>query len=314
MAVTTTLELVTYYQNLLIMQYLGKPKASAMVGSFSSMAIMPQTSVQQITFSAAPTSGTFVLSYNNINSSSINWNDSASTIQSNLRNIAGLSNITIAGSIASLLLTITFAGVIPPSLSLLVNSNSLLISSTPVTISIVETDETLPLAVQDGFNLINGTTIAVGTQLDFLGKYVGVTRTGNGFTQPITLNDSDFLQLIRMAISKNSSGSSLATIQSFLNMFFPNEIFVFDYQNMTMSYVISQNVGSQDLVQLFITEGLLPVPMAVQVTVLYPPTAKLLSFVTYENPTLSGNQAGPNTYESYSFDSHWLTYGDVITP
>ena len=145
---------------------------------------------------------------------------------------------------------------------------------------------TLPLTLQNAFNL-TGSNIAAGKQLDVLGKYAGVFRSGNGFTGPITLNDSDFLQLIQLAIVTNNEGSDLSTIQSLLNRFFPNEIFVFDYRNMRMSYLISSTIGSQNLVQLFVTEGLLPRPMGVQlsVTVYAPIINSFFGFITYDNAT-----------------------------
>lgn len=312
MTISTTLQIVQSYVGLLIMQYLNKPKASGFINAIVSPAIIPQTSVQTIAFSAAPSSGTFVLSYNGINSATINWNDSVATIQSDLRAITGLSSVTVTGSIASQLLTVTFTGVAPPALLLSVFSNTLFLSSS-VSITITETDETLPLAVQDGFNLIAGTGIASGVQLDVLGAYAGVTRSGQGFTQPITLDDSDFYQFIQMAIIRNQSGSSLATIQSFLNMFFPNEIFVTDNANMTMNYVISQTAGSENLVQLFVTEGLLPVPMAVGVTIFFPPTANLFAFRTYEAPAPSFTRPF-NDYASYQTDWTWISYQNIVTP
>lgn len=135
-----------------------------------------------------------------------------------------------------------------------------------VTITITGNAEipSLPIAVQNAFNLI-GSNIAIGAQLDVLGKYTGVSRSGAGFAGPIILDDADFLQLIRLAIVTNSEGSDLGTIENLLNQFFPNgEILVFDYQNMRMSYLINSSIGSQELVQLFVTEGLLPKPMGVQ--------------------------------------------------
>lgn len=118
----------------------------------------------------------------------------------------------------------------------------------------------LPVAVQDAFSL----DTAVGVQLDVIGKYVGVTRTGMGFDGPIVLNDADFRVLIKVAIITNQSGSSLYDIQNILHIFFPGSILVFDYQDMRMSYLIDSDIGSQDLIQLFVTEGLLPKPMGVQ--------------------------------------------------
>ncbi len=308
---TTTLELVQYYPSLLILQYIGKPNASAMIQSLVTPVVMPQTSLQEVTFALAPTSGAFVLSYNDISSASINWNDSSATIQTKLRAISGLSSITVTGEISSLTLVVTFTGVTPPALSLVLVSSTLVSSATPVVPVITETDLTLPLQVQAGFNLI-GDDIAVGNQLDVIGDYVGVSRSGPGFSGQITLNDADFLSLIRMAIIKNYSGSSLSEIQAFLFQFFPDQILVYDYQNMQMSYLISTSVGSQDLVQLFVTEGLIPSPMGVQVaTIIYAPVInQFFGFRTYTQAAY--NSSNINTYADYQGNGPWLSYSDAI--
>lgn len=120
----------------------------------------------------------------------------------------------------------------------------------------------LPLAVQNAFAMDGS---AVGVQLDVLGKYAGVTRNGYGLQgQPISLDDSDFFTFIQLAVLTNNAGSDLNTIKTLLNQFFPGELFVYDHKDMRMSYLINSSVGSQDLVQLFITAGILPKPMAVQ--------------------------------------------------
>lgn len=175
----------------------------------------------------------------------------------------------------------------------------------------------LPLSVQNAFNLI-GSNTAVGVQLDVLGKYAGVTRTGNGFYGPITLNDSDFLVFIQLAIVTNSAGSSLATIQQLLFQYFPDEILVFDYADMHMSYLIDSSVGSQALAQLFVAEGLLPKPMGVALasTIYYPGIKSFFGFRTYRLPA---HNASPfNTYTSYVTTWPWLSYayavGAVISP
>lgn len=126
---------------------------------------------------------------------------------------------------------------------------------------------TLLLQIQNAFNL-TGDNIAVGKQLDTLGKYVGVSRSGNGFTSQIILNDDDFLTLINMGIVRNNSGSSLASIQLFLNQYFSGEIYVFDYTGMMMSYLIDSNAVNENLIQLFVTEGLLPRPMGVALSII----------------------------------------------
>lgn len=313
MAGSTPQEIVEIYEGLLIMQYLNKPQATGFISTIVSPAIIPQTSKQAIVFSAAPTAGTFTLSYNENSSAAINWNDSAATIQGKLQAVTGLSAVTVVGTISALSLTVTMTGVPAPALPLVLVANSLVDSAVPVTVAILETDETLPLAVMNGFNLISGTTIATGVQLDVLGQYAGVTRSGLSISggSAITLDDADFYQLIQMAIIKNSSGSSLATIQNFINLFFPGVIYVFDNQDMTMTYVISAGGVSNDLLQLFISENLLPSPMAVRTDeIYYVPSANLFSFRTYELPSTIGSPF--NTYADYQMDFPWLSYQDLV--
>jgi hypothetical protein len=122
----------------------------------------------------------------------------------------------------------------------------------------------LPTLVQNAFNM-DGTS--VGVQLDVLGKYVGVTRNGTSPTGiPITLSDADFFKLIKLATITNSEGSDLNTIQNLLQIFFAGEIFVFDHKTMRLSYFVNTSLGSLNLLELFISEGLLPKPMGVQLS------------------------------------------------
>lgn len=161
----------------------------------------------------------------------------------------------------------------------------------------------LPSQVQNAFNL-TGTSIAVGAQLDIIGKYVGVTRSGSGFYSAITLDDANFLLLIQMGIIRNSSSSSLAAIQLLLNQFFSGEIYVFDYQNMNMSYLIDSDIGSQGLIQLFVTEKLLPRPMGVGISVIANPIVnKFFGLRTYQ-AVASPITTPLNSYVAY--DTTWL--------
>lgn len=172
----------------------------------------------------------------------------------------------------------------------------------------------LPAAVMNAYNLFGANT-AVGVQLDVLGKYAGVKRSGFGFSGPITLDDTDFLTLIQLAILKNSAGSSLATIQSLLNQFFPGEILVFDYANMHMSYLVSSTLGSQNFIQLAISEGLLPKPMAVALaaTIFVPIITTFFGFQTYALwPIPVANNTPFNSYTSYVLTRPWLTYADAV--
>lgn len=148
----------------------------------------------------------------------------------------------------------------------------------------------LPVAVQNAF----GVDTAVGKQLDVIGKYMGVTRYGNDFAgNAITLTDSDFRQLIKFAIIRNNGGTSLADIQSLIHVFFPGDFLVFDYTNMQMSYFFSTAIGSQQLAEMLVIQGLLPKPMAVGIgSLIYAPyvssffgmsSYSITSFQTYDS-------------------------------
>lgn len=308
MATQTTLDLVNYYSGLLIKQYANLKNAVGTIQATVTPFLMPQQSVQTITFSPSPTSGTFILSYSGVNSPAINWNDSAFTIQTDLQTIPTLSQVTVSGSIASGL-TVNFVGLTVVAQMLVVANNSLLASSNQVSIVIVETDLTLPLAIQNAFDLNN----AVGVQLDILGKYAGVTRTINTTTQTITLNDTDFITLIKFAILQNNSGSSLATIEQNLNQFFPGNFIVTDYKNMYMSYIFSQSIGSPNLFSALVQEKLIPKPMGVGFSVIVPPVVNtFFGYSTYEQNEVNPVVKPYNTYESFNNTWLFLDYKNFI--
>lgn len=289
-----------------------------MIQAQVSSAILAQTTVQQISFSVTPSSGTFILSWTpfginqtTLNSSPINWNDPASTVQTKIRAMGtALASVTVSGSITSTTgLTVTFTGV-PPVAPLLVSGTNSLGS----VITIAETDIVLPLALSNAFNIQPALgAVAVGVQLDIIAKYVGVTRNSSlPAIGVISLSDTDFLSLIRFAAIKNSAGSDLSTIQTLLNQFFPGEIYVFDYQNMYMSYLISTAVGSLTLAQSLVAEGLLFRPMGVQLatTVFAPIVTTFFGFRTYAINTI--NNSPLNSYSSYVTTRPWLTYANGV--
>lgn len=302
----TTRELLEYYSKLLIRQYLGKARAYATIQALVRPTLMAQTTVETVSFSLVATGGNFTLSYNGVASASIAWNDSAATIQTKLRAITGLGSITVAGSIASKLLTITFTGVEAPALLLAVGTNTLVASTNSVAISIAETDLTLPLIVQNAFDV----TSAMGVQLDIIGKYVGVVRTINTFSGPVTLDDSDFRNLIRLKIFTNNAGSSLYVIQQLISIYFPGQILVFDFKNMRIAYFLA--VGSLDLAQAVVVQGLLPKPMGVQLSsVIYNNIINaFFGFRTYAGPAV--NASPFNNYTTYTMTWPWLSYANAI--
>lgn len=315
-----TYGLVDYYAKLLILQYQGKLKADATMRTVAAPFVMVQESRQSVTFGTAPFGGTWAVSWNGNHSAAINWDDSPGTIQTKIAAIPGLSQILLYALGPDVDYAFKFKGVVAPAPLLTVYSNTLVgNASQPVTIDIEEFDQTMPLAIENGFNLTgNGvadsaTASAGGVQLDTLGKYAGVTRYGRGFSKPITLSDADYLSLIKMTIVKNSSGSSLATIQQLLYDYFGGNVLIFDYQNMRISYLVSSLVGHQDLIELFITEGVLPKPMGVLISVvIYGPSANFFGFRTYESANLVATPF--NDYSDYHTDWPWLDYNEAFLP
>jgi len=169
-------------------------------------------------------------------------------------------------------------------------------------------DDMIALDVRDAYELGQ----AVGAQLDVIGKYAGVSRTGYTFFGQVTLNDDEFTTLIQLAILKNSAGSSLYDIQVLLNIYFPTTIFVFDYKQMRMSYFLSSDLASSNLAQMFIVQQLLPVPMGVRLSSLiyFPVLDQFFGFRSY---TAEAHNATPfNTYDDYQLAWPWLSYSYAI--
>ena len=306
----TPFEIAKYYADLLIIQYHGKPKAAAQVNAAASALIQPQVSEFTISAAQTPTAGEYYLVQNGITFGPFGPYTDNTDVQAAFQAIPGFENVEVSGTLQSSdhSYTIKFVGVTPilPPIEI-ADSTMLDFNLDPVKMTAVQSDKVLPLAVQDGFNLI-GDDLAVGAQLDILGKYVGITRTGPGFTGQITLNDSDFLSLIRLAISRNSLGSSLADIDDFINFYFPGNILVFDLLNMRMSYMLSTSVGSFDLIQRVIVGNLLPKPMGVGLGVIIyaPVVSDFFGFRTYEAESPSSTPF--NSYEDYQTDWLWLDY------
>lgn len=167
--------------------------------------------------------------------------------------------------------------------------------------------EQLPQAVQDAFDL----ETAEGVQLDTIGTIVGVSRYGYTFTGPIRLDDDDFRIFIRMAIISNNVGSSLYDIQALLQVYFAGTILVYDQQNMHMGYFFDAAIGSRDLAEMFVKQGLLPKPTGVQLAAMIysPDIDNFFGFITY---LITSGDFGFNSYIDYDEHAPWLSYADAI--
>lgn len=167
----------------------------------------------------------------------------------------------------------------------------------------------LPFTVMESYNL----DVASGYQLDVIGKYQGVTRTGYTFSKQITLDDNSFKILIQMAIIKNTSGASLYEIDGLINKYFGNEMQVFDYGKMRIGYFINTNIASSNLIEMMITQGLLPKPMGVSLssTIRYPILDKFFGYSTY-SAGVNPNNSPYNTYDDYQTDRPWVSYKMIV--
>ncbi len=254
-----------------------------------------------VTFSLLPDANSFVLSYDGATTAAILFSDTSKQFETKLQAIPALSLATVSGSFSAGFLINGATNL------LIVSSNTLTSATFPVTVTVSEIDYSLPLAVEYGFDL----NFAVGKQLDVLGKYVGITRNIQTRTQNIVLNDDDFRTLIRFAIIQNNSGSSLAQIEYNMNLLFPGQFLIFDYQNMNMSYVLSSGLGSDDFFAALLQENLLPRPMAVGISVIVAPVVTdFFGFRTYDAPNLSAKPF--NNYDTFDYTWIWLSYDNGI--
>ncbi len=179
------------------------------------------------------------------------------------------------------------------------------VATIEATVSMVIMNQ-LPIDVQNAFAI--GT--AVGPQLDIIGKYVGVSRNGYGTDGPISLVDSDYTQLIKLAVLKNNSGSSLYDLQILINTYFSGLIKLFDNKDMSLSYYLSTDLGSSDLLSMIVYQDFLPSPMGVSksVIIVEPNVNPYFKFRTYEAAATDGSPL--NSYADYQLDRPWFSYQD----
>jgi hypothetical protein len=117
----------------------------------------------------------------------------------------------------------------------------------------------IPLAIQQAFDI----STATGKQLEILGKYVGASKTGFDFSGAITLNDSQFRELIQIMAVRNRLSGKLSDIQDFIADFFPGVFQIIDNFNMRISYLYWKTIGSNPVAEIFIKMGALPKPLGV---------------------------------------------------
>lgn len=279
-------------------------KATMTIQAFAQLNVMNQLpaiiqdaynlipTVQIITFSAAPPSGTFEISLavtstpsiSTTSTAAINWNDSNQTVTNKINAILPSGYVTLGGSLASGILILSFTNVNPTVLSIVANS----------------TGETTTI----------DTNLAYGAQLDVLAKYAGVKRNGNGPSGAVTLSDSDLYTLIQLGIITNNFGSSLADIDNLLFTFFQGNIRVFDNQQMQLAYTVNGAYFSNALLDCIISQGLFPKPMGVQLAGIILGT-EFFAFCDAQIPT-NRTGYGFNDAQAYALNTPWLSATDTI--
>lgn len=109
-------------------------------------------------FNGVAASGTFVANWNGNASAAINWNDTASDIQTKLQAVTGLTQVTVAGSISSESIVITMAGVYGASPPVFTFTSNSLMTSVPASITITNSistaGETLGAAITRTTSLV----------------------------------------------------------------------------------------------------------------------------------------------------------------
>jgi hypothetical protein len=79
---------------------------------------------------------------------------------------------------------------------------------------------------------------------------------------------------------------------------------------MNMSYFIDLSLGSTDLVQVLVTQGLLPKPMAVGLSVIYAPSdSNFFGFRTYDAEWVNSPL---NSYAAYNMNRPWISYANAL--
>lgn len=121
--------------------------------------------VQTLAFNGVAASGDFKINFGGDVTAQIDWDDTASEIQTKIRTITGLELATVSGSIAGQLLTVTMKGYYGPAALMTITDNDLA-TSAPVSITVTVAE------VTDGESIAEGITRTEG-----LVQYFGLMGT-----------------------------------------------------------------------------------------------------------------------------------------
>lgn len=136
----------------------------------------------------------------------------------------------------------------------------------------------LILKLRDSFNI----NTALGSALDILGKYVGVTRwyyDENG--EQIRLTDEEYRMLIKLKATSNTSNASHYEIDQALYNFFGTRVRATSDGNMAMTIFIPSN--AERVITAAIQKRALPTPLGVEANKIVVQESRFFGFVNYKN-------------------------------
>jgi Protein of unknown function (DUF3383) len=141
-----------------------------LAGDGQLVVILLGVATEQWAFSGIAASGTFVANWNGHASAAINWNDSASAIQTKLQAIPGLTGITVSGSIASETVSISMGGVYGAAPAAFTFTSNSLMTSAPASITITNSiptaGESIAAAITRTASLVQYFGIMVSETID----------------------------------------------------------------------------------------------------------------------------------------------------
>lgn len=144
-----------------------------LAGGGQLVVILLTVATQNLVFSGVAASGTFVFNYNANASAAINWNDTASQIQTKIRAMPGLSDVLVTGSIASETLSVQFGGVYGALSLATITSDTLQTAgsaSITITVSTATAGETIGAAVTRTKDLVQYFGLMVDQSLTIIGQ------------------------------------------------------------------------------------------------------------------------------------------------
>jgi hypothetical protein len=146
--------------------------------------------------------------------------------------------------------------------------------------------------------------IAVGVQLDIFGQYIGLLRNA---AEELS-DDNLYREMLRFKIINNMSDNTLKAISEVLNTFFGTDIFIYDMQNMAISYVVKP--AKQFEVTLAHRLNLLPKPQGVGIIGVFLYYADTFDLCTDINQPGINNEF--SDYSTGFNGQHWMQYSDLI--